>query len=152
VEDFVSALAWGNVDQVKTVLASVVFALAAYQVLLMAVGYEKVRLPFLRPRAASFTHRAVGDTTAALTLLVAVMCWSYFGIGDGIEYASDGETTRAALHVGVSLALVAMLALKIAVVRWWRRLDRFLPALGIAVFALFAITWASSAGDYLWGG
>lgn len=48
--DFVDFLTRGNVSQVKTVLASIVTALALYQVALMAVGYGKVRIPFLRRR------------------------------------------------------------------------------------------------------
>jgi Family of unknown function (DUF6529) len=88
VEDLIESVTRGNVTQVKVVLASVVVALAVYQVLLMAVGYGKLHLPFLRPRAASLAHRAAG---------------------------------------------------------------RFLPHLGLTVFVLFVVTWATSAGDYLWG-
>ena len=61
MEDWVDALSRGNVAQVKTVLATIVIALALYQLALMAVGYGKLRLPFLKPRAVSFSHRAVGD-------------------------------------------------------------------------------------------
>jgi hypothetical protein len=151
-EGWVDALTAGNVDQVKTVLASVVFALAMYQGGLMAVGYGKLKLPFLGPRAASFAHRAVGDTAVAVTALVGLMCLSYFGVEDGIEHASDGETGRAALHVTASFALLGVLAAKIAVVRLVPRLHRLLPVLGLTVLALFAVVWVSSAGDYLWGG
>ncbi|HZK50805.1 MAG TPA: hypothetical protein VFD47_04485 [Actinomycetota bacterium] len=38
VEDLVDSLTRGNVSQVKTVLASVVAVLSAYQVFLMGVG------------------------------------------------------------------------------------------------------------------
>jgi len=55
VEDFVEQLSRGNVEEVKVVLASVVAALAIYQVLLMAVGYGRLRLPFLASRPASST-------------------------------------------------------------------------------------------------
>lgn len=149
--EFVDTLTRGNVDQVKTVLASVVFALSAYQVSLMAVGYGKVRPPFLKPKAASFSHRAVGDATAAITLLIAFMCFTYFGVGDGIEHARGEESGRASLHVVVGSLLLVTIGLKILIVRWWHRFDRFLPALGIAVFTLFALTWITSAGDYLVG-
>jgi hypothetical protein len=43
------------------------------------------------------------------------------------------------------------LAVKIVVVRWWHRMGRYLPALGLSVFGLFTITWLASAGAYLWG-
>jgi hypothetical protein len=35
------------------------------------------------------------------------------------------------------------------VLRRWHRLGRYLPVLGITVFALLAVTWLSSAGDFL---
>ena len=44
-----------------------------------------------------------------------------------------------------------MLALKIVVIRWWHAMGRFLPALGISVWLLLALTWLTSAGDFLSG-
>jgi hypothetical protein len=151
VEELVDSLARGNVSQVKTVLASVVAVLSAYQVFLMAVGYGKVNLPFLKSKAASFAHRATGDMVLVITLLVAFMCLMYFEVGDGIEYARDGEQTRATIHVVAGSLLVAMIVLKVIVVRWWHRMSRFLPILGITVFGLFMVTWFTSAGNYLIG-
>jgi uncharacterized membrane protein YidH (DUF202 family) len=149
MEDLVDQLTRGNVPQVKTALASVVVALAIYQVCLMAVGYGRVRTRLLKPRAAAFAHRAVGDTIVVITLGVAFMCLTYFGVE---EHAADDEDARAALHVVAASLLLGVLALKIVVLRWWHRMDRYLPALGLTVFTLFAITWWSSAGDYLLGG
>jgi Family of unknown function (DUF6529) len=137
---------------VKTVLASIVLALAIYQVAMMAVGYGKVKLPFLKPKAASFAHRSVGDVIVPITLLVGLMCLAYFGVEDGIEHAADDESARAAIHVVVGSLLLLAVALKVVVVRWWRSLDRFLPLLGITVLVLFVLTWVTSAGDYLLGG
>ena len=148
MEDFVEQLSRGNVEEVKVVLASVVAALAIYQVLLMAVGYGKLRLPFLASKPASSTHRAVGDTIVVITSLIAFMCISYFGFEDG----DSDEETRALLHAAAGSALVAVLAFKVVVVRWWHRMGRFLPAIGLTVFALFMVTWLTSAGDYLRGG
>ena len=147
MEDFVEQLSRGNVEEVKVVLASIVAALAMYQVLLMAVGYGKLRLPFLASRPASSAHRAVGDTIVVITLLIAFMCICYFGFEDG----DSDEKTRALLHATAGSGLVAVLAFKVVVVRWWHRMGRFLPAIGLAVFALFMITWLTSAGDYLRG-
>jgi hypothetical protein len=147
VEDFVEQLARGNVTEVKVVLASIVLALAVYQVLLMAVVYGKLRLPFLASRPASFTHRAAGDTIVVITVIIAFMCLSYFGIEDG----ESDEDRRAALHVAAGSSLLAVLTLKIVVVRWWHRMGKWLPALGLTVFLLFALTWLTSAGDFLGG-
>jgi len=93
MEDLVDTLTRGNPSAVKVVLASVVLALAVYQLVLIAVGYGRVRPPFLRARPATRAHRAVGDTLAVLILIVALLC-----------------------------------------------------------FALLALTWVASAGDYLGGG
>jgi hypothetical protein len=41
-----------------------------------------------------------------------------------------------------------VLALKIAVVRWWHGLGVMLPVLGISVWVLLALTWLTSA-DFL---
>ena len=146
LDDFVEGLARGNVEQVKVVLASVVVLLAVYQVTLMAVGYGKLRLPFLTPRAASFAHRTVGDTIAAVALVVAVMCISQFGFDDG------DDDLRATVHAIAGSLVIIVLALKIAVLRWLQHWGRFLPHLGLTVFALFVVTWLTSAGDHLFGG
>ena len=152
MEELVDSLTRGNVSQVKTVLASVVAVLSAYQVFLMTVGYGKVNLPFLKSKAASFAHRAAGDMILVITLLVAFMCLVYFEVGDGIEYARDGEQTRAMIHVVAGSLLVVTIVLKVIVVRWWHRMGRYLPILGVTVFALFMVTWFTSSGNYLMGG
>ena len=149
MEDLVQTISRGNIAQVKTVLTAIVTALAVYQVTMMAVGYGKLKVPFLKPRAAAFAHRSVGDVIVPITLLVAWMCYAYFGFGDGPEHAFDEEETRATIHAWAGALLIGVIALKIVVVRWWKSLDRFLPHLGITVFTLFIVTFVTSAGDYL---
>jgi hypothetical protein len=138
VEDLVESLTRGNPTEVKVVLASVAFALAAYQLVLIAVGYGKLRPSFLAPRPASAAHRASGDAIVVILVVVAVMCVSVFGFEDD-----------AVLHIAAASALLAVLALKIAVLRRWHAPGRFLPLLGTAVFTLLALTWLSSAGSFL---
>jgi hypothetical protein len=140
MEGLVEDVTRGNVTEVKVVLASIVAALACYQVALMAVGYGKVRLSFLDSGPASFAHRILGDAIVVVTVVVAVMCVSYMEVED------DGT-----LHVVAAVSLLVALALKVAVVRWFHGLSRLLPLLGTTVWALFAATWATSAGDFLWG-
>jgi len=120
------------------VLASVALALAVYQLALIAVAYGKVRPGFLRRAPASRAHRAVGDTIAVLLVVTAVMCISYFGFEDD-----------ASFHVVSAVGLIAVLALKVCVVRWWHRLGPLLPVLGVSVWVLLALTWISSAGSFL---
>jgi small-conductance mechanosensitive channel len=138
VEDLVEGITRGNPTEVKVVLASVVLALACYQLVLIAVGYGKLRPSVLQPRPATRAHRATGDAIVVIMVVVALMCLSYFGF-------EDDET----VHVVAGTALLAVLALKIAVIRRWHRLGRFLPLLGLSVFVLLGITWLSSAGAFL---
>lgn len=140
MDELIHDMARGNVTEVKVVLASVVSALAIYQVFLMAVGWGKLRLPFLAARPASFAHRSIGDVIVVLTLVIALMCIGYFGFDD------DGT-----FHAVTGALLIVVLALKIAVIRWWHSLSRFLPILGLSVMSLFLLTWMSSAGGALAG-
>jgi hypothetical protein len=138
LEDLIESLTRGNPTEVKVLLASIALALAAYQLLLIAVGYGKVRPPFLSPGPASFAHRSTGDAIVVILAFVAVTCVSVYGF--------EGD---AALHIVAALGLLGVLSLKIVVVRWWRSMGRFLPALGISVWVLLALTWISSAGAFL---
>ena len=138
MEDVVETLTRGNVAEVKVLLASIAMALAVYQLVLIAVGYGRLRPRFLRARAASATHRAVGDAIALLMLITGVMCLSVYGLED-----------EAGIHMVAASVLLGVLALKIAVVRRDFGLGRYLPVLGISVFLLLAVTWASSAGALL---
>ena len=128
----------GNPTEVKVVLASVATTLAVYQVLLASIFYRKLRPSFLEAGPAAWTHRAAGDTIAVLIIVVAIMCLSYFGLED-----------EAAFHAVTGFLLLLVLALKVAVIRWWHAAGRFLPVLGITVFMLLAATWASTAGAFL---
>jgi hypothetical protein len=138
VEDVVEQLTRGNPTEVKVVLASVALALAVYQLVLIAVGYGKLRPPFLGARPAAKAHRASGDAIAVLLVVVAVMCATYFGFEDG-----------AALHIAAGIALLAVLAAKVAVLRRFHAAGRYLPLLGTSVFVLLVLTWLTSAGSFL---
>jgi hypothetical protein len=135
LEDVVESLTRGNPTEVKVVLASVALALAVYQLATIAVVYGKLRIGVLGAAPASTTHRAVGDTIALLLLCTGVMCLSIYGF--------EGA------HAVFGTALLAVLAVKVSVVRRDFGLGRFLPVLGLAVFALLCVTWATSAGNYL---
>jgi Family of unknown function (DUF6529) len=138
MEDFVETLTRGNVTEVKVLLATVCLALAVYQLVLIAVGYGKVRPRFLAGPVASTAHRTVGDTIAVLLVVTAIICVSYFGFED--DYT---------LHVVAAISLLCVLAFKVLVIRRLHGLSRFLPALGVSVWLLLAVTWLTSAGDFL---
>jgi Family of unknown function (DUF6529) len=141
MEQLIDDLTFGNVYEVKAVLASVAAALAVYQLVLIAVGYGKLRPRFLTSPTASLTHRASGDVIVVLVVVVALACLAHFGVDD-----------HGRLHQITGAALLAVLALKVAVIRWWHGLGRLLPVLGTCVFVLLALTWLTSAGHFLGGG
>ena len=149
MDDWVESITGGHVTEVKIVLTAIVTALAVYQVVLMAVGYGKLKLPFLNPSPASRAHRAIGDSVVTITLLIGLMCLAYFGIEDGVEHAYPSHQGRVVWHIVVTFALFAVLGLKIVVLRWWHSMSRFLPVLGLSVFALFVASWITSSAAYL---
>lgn len=146
MEAALETLTRGNVAAVKTVLSTVIVALAVYQVVLMAVGYGKVRPRFLQPKSASVAHRGIGDAIVVLAVVVAAMCLGVFGIGEAVD---EGATT--VVHAIAGALVLAVLGLKLLVLHRWHHLGRYLPVLGLSVFALFAVTWLTSAGDRLAG-
>ena len=139
MEDWVGTLTLGHVSEVKIVLASVLAAAAAYQASLMAVGYGKVCLPFLKAAPASRAHRALGDAMVVVVLIVSAMCVGVFGL----------EAEESDAHAPVAVALLAVPGFKIIVVRWSPRLGFLLPVLGVSVLVLFLTTWLTVAAGYL---
>lgn len=137
MEQLIDELTRGNVTEVKVVLATVILALAVYQLLLAAVAYGWLRLPFLESATASWTHRASGDAIVVLTVLVATACLAYYGFEDGGAHAVFG------------CILLGAIAIKVVVVRVGGRISVLLPLLGISVLTLFGLTWLTSAGDFL---
>jgi hypothetical protein len=138
MEQLIEDLTNGNVTEVKVILASVVLALAAYQLVLAAVAYRRVRPPFLDSAVASWAHRAGGDVIVVLTILVATACISFYGFDD-----------EAGAHSVLGCIVLGVLALKVIAVRAGGRLSRLLPYLGVSLFGLLAATWLTSAGDFL---
>lgn len=136
MDRFLIELTDNRVPEVKIVLTAVVVALAVYQVALITVVYGKVKLPFLSGRAASFTHRTMGDTIIPVALFVATACLFYF----------EEPFDEASLHGVLGVLLFVVLAFKIAVLHWWKSLGRFLPLLGSSVLVLFVMTTVTAFG------
>ncbi|HEU4739330.1 MAG TPA: DUF6529 family protein [Solirubrobacterales bacterium] len=137
MEGLIDDLTRGNVTEVKVVLASVVLALAVYQLVLAAVSYGKVRPRLLESGPATWAHRAVGDTLLVLAVLVALACIAYYGFEEGGAHAVFGCLVLGAL------------AAKVLAVRVGGSSSPLLPWIGIALFALLTATWLTSAGDFL---
>ena len=137
MEDFVENLARGNPASVKSVLASVVLALAAYQLILAAIGYRK--LPIIEAGSAFFTHRASGHVIAILFSLVALACLAAYGFEDDYR-----------LHGLAGIGAVAVLIVKVSLIRSGRA-GWALPYLGVTLFTLIAITWFTVTPEFLSG-
>jgi len=101
VEGLIDDLARGNVTEVKVVLATVLLALAVYQLVLAAVSYGKVRPRFPQSGPATWVHRALGDTMIVLAVLVAFACVSYYGFEEGGAHAVFGCLLLGALALKV---------------------------------------------------
>jgi hypothetical protein len=141
MEDLVDTLTRGNPLEVKTVLASVAFALAAYQVVLAAVGFRWLRPKLPEAEPAFRAHRASGDAILVLLVIVGALCLAVAG--------EDHGEDDAAFHAVIGGLLFVVLALKVVVIRWWHAAGRFLPLLGASVFVLLALAWFGSAGEFL---
>lgn len=137
MERLIEDIARGNVAEVKVVLASVALALAAYQVALAAVAYQRLKPRLLAATVASWVHRASGDVILLLVAVTATACVSYYGFEDG------------GAHAVAACILLVVLAAKVLAVRLGGRLGRLLPLLGLSLFAALAVTWLTSAGDFL---
>ena len=137
VEGLIDDLTRGNVTEVKVVLASVVLALAVYQLVLAAVSYGKLRPRLLESGPATWAHRALGDAVLVLAVLVAVACIAYYGFEEGGAHAIFGCLVLGAL------------AAKVLAVRIGGSSSPLLPWIGIALFSLLTATWLTSAGDFL---
>lgn len=137
MEQPIEDLMRGNVAEVKVVLATVVVALAVYQVLLAATAYGWLKPPFLSAASASWAHRASGDAILVLTVVVAATCISFYGFGEG------------GAHTVAGCVLLGLIGTKVLAVRLGGSLGRLLPVLGVSVLVAFAVTWLTSAGDFL---
>ena len=138
MERLIEELANGNLTEVKVVLASVVLALAVYQLLLASVAYGKLRTRLLESGFASWTHRASGDVVLVLAVLIAIACISVYGFDDD-----------SGAHTVFGIAVLAVLAAKVVAVRVGGVLGRLLPYLGVSLFAAIGGAWLTSAGDFL---
>lgn len=151
MEDLIEAVTGGHVTAVKITLTSVLLGLGLYQTMLMAVGYGKLRPPFLNAASAAVTHRAIGDAIVVMVVLVAGFCLAYYGIEDSPRDGTPGPDVRVGIHIAAGAGLVGVLAFKLVVLHLWRRAQPLLPALGISALILMFVTWLSSAGAFLIG-
>jgi len=128
-----------SLEMLKSVVTSVVLALALVQALWMAQvrGYVRL-LPFAKRRLRQW-HRWGGIAVLVLTLTVAVVC--VFGIGGRYVYYSP----RALAHAVMGALAILVLLLKVAIANRFRRYVRFTLALGAAAGLLILGIFVTSA-------
>jgi len=128
-----------SLEMLKSIVTTVVLALALVQALEMAQVRGYVRLVPLEKKKLRLLHRWGGIAVLVLTCAVAVMC--VFGIGG--RYASYSPRVLAHLHMG-ALAILVLLV-KVAITHRFRRYVRFTLALGAVAGLLILGIFVASA-------
>ena len=72
----------------------------------------------------------------------------YFGLGF-VREMGDGMSTRAVFHVVLAETLIALLLVKILIVRFFKGFVKSAPALGMALFVLTIVIFLVTAGFFL---
>lgn len=88
-------------------------------------------------------HKRAGWIYVLLLAPLAVL-----GAGFLVELG-DGLSTRAAFHFVLAAGLLAILLLKVLVVKTYRQQLRFAPSLGMTLFAVTLIIFLITAGYFL---
>jgi len=126
----------------KSLIAMVLLAagLAAFLSMMALMGKTERKTDPVRLR--KFHHLA---GYAFLVLLVPLV---YFGAAF-LSELGDGLTVRAVFHFVLAAALLALVLLKLLVVRVYKQFLKYAPSLGIAIFALTLVIFLITAGYYL---
>ncbi|MCU0243996.1 MAG: DUF6529 family protein [Acidobacteria bacterium] len=80
--------------------------------------------------------------------LVLLVPLAYLGVAF-VGEMGDGMSTRGALHVVLAATLVAVLLVKVLVVRVFKGFVKNAPALGMALFVLTLVVYLISGGFFL---
>jgi len=88
-------------------------------------------------------HRVFG--WLYVVLLVPLV---YLGV-DFVGEMGDGMSTRAVFHMVLAVTLIALLLLKILVVRFFKGFVKNAPALGMALFVLTLVVFLISGGFFV---
>jgi hypothetical protein len=124
---------------IKTIIAAALLAAGtgAFLTMMATMGRSA------RPDGGAKTrkaHKVLGWIYVAL--LVPLV---YLGL-DFLKEMGDGMSTRAVFHVVLAETLLALVLLKVLVVRPYRGFLKQAPALGMALFALTLVVFLITAG------
>jgi mono/diheme cytochrome c family protein len=87
-------------------------------------------------------HKTSGFVFLFLLLVLTYYCAKFVRLG------GDNLPMRAVIHSLLSLGLLIVLLLKVFIVQFYRGLMRFVPVMGIIVFVLALLVYATSAGYF----
>lgn len=87
-------------------------------------------------------HKGMGGVFALLLLVISILCMKYWAS------AGDQISTRAVFHGVLAFAVIIIFILKLLIVRFYKQFLRFVPAIGLTVFALSFIVFMTSAGFF----
>ena len=129
-----------TIDQ-KSLLATVLLALACAQVLLIASALGKIgSFSTETRRRLTMAHRFEGYVAFLIVLWVAYNC--VFNI------ANKSGTPRVVIHAIAGTIVLGLFMSKIAINRGFRQFYTRLPLLGASLFTAITILWVTSAGWY----
>lgn len=127
---------------IKTALAVLLLGtgLAAFLTMMARFGRpgDEARLEKLRR----------GHKKAGWAFIVILAPLAVFG-ADFLAEMGDGLTARGTFHFVLASALLAILLVKVLIVKTYRQQLRFAPALGMTVFALTLVIFLITAGYFL---
>jgi cytochrome c2 len=104
---------------------------------LMGRAERKISATFLRR-----LHKIAGAIFAVMYLVISYFCLHY------VKMLADAMSTRAVFHGVLALALFVVLAFKISIVQFYKQFLRYVPGLGMTVFALAFAVFFTSAGYF----
>lgn len=132
-----------NPIPVKTLLATIMLALAGIQVLLALWIYRKLPLAPLPPRPVPIVHRVTGYALLAVTVPVAVHCL--------IAYGVQLTSPRVAIHSIAGCFFYGAFAAKLLIVHSRRLPGWALPVAGGTMAVIIGVLWYTSALWYYHG-
>ena len=104
---------------------------------LMGKSERKISANFLRK-----THKISGFVFCALLVLISYFCIKYWVV------VGDQLSARAVSHGILALTLIIVFILKLSIVQFYKQFLRFVPVMGMMVFALSFIVFSTSAGFF----
>jgi hypothetical protein len=104
---------------------------------LMGRAERKIGTTFLRR-----LHKGAGAVFAIMFLVISYFCLQY------VKMLGEGMSVRVVFHGVLALALFIVLALKLSIVQFYKQFLRYVPGLGMIVFALAFLVFCTSAGYF----